>query len=193
MNLYEELELTKECSSEEIKQQYRSLANRYHPDKQGGDADKFKRIKLAYEVLSDPKRREEYNRTGNTKPPTNHRSDAYEQLSVIFDNIVTHFDVDNEPLINIMKNEVVNILVNAQNNQAACEKSLQRLNVVRNKLRKKNKDDDDMLMFFLKQKIEIRQQELQEYPDRIAACGAMLEILEDYEYGYVELPSSILG
>jgi len=193
MTLYEELELTKECTSEEIKQQYRLLANRYHPDKQGGDADKFKRIKLAYEVLSDPKRREEYDKTGATKPFSDFRADAHEQLSVIFDGIVSQFDADNEPLINIMKNEVVNLLINAKNNQAACEKSLQKLNVVRNKLRKKNKDSDDMLTYFLDRKIEIRKQELSEYPDRIQACNVMLEILEDYEYGYMELPQSIIG
>ena len=191
MNLYEELELQKDCTAEEIKQQFRSLANKYHPDKQGGDAEKFKRIKLAYEVLSDPKRREDYDKTGNTKPPSNFRSDAFEQLSIIFDGIVSQFDVDNEHLINIMKNEVINLLINAKNGQAACEQSLHRLNVVRNKLKRKNNEGDDMLRYFLERKISIREQELSEFPDRIQSFGVMLEILENYEYGYIELPISM--
>ena len=65
MNLYDELELSKDCTSEEIKQKYRLLAQIYHPDKAVfGDEEKFKRIKLAYETLSDPVKRAEYDSTG---------------------------------------------------------------------------------------------------------------------------------
>ena len=48
--LYDELELPKNCTSEEIKQKYRILAQLHHPDK-GGDPQRFKRIKVAYEIF----------------------------------------------------------------------------------------------------------------------------------------------
>src|SRR5262249_10135385 len=51
------------ASDKEIKKKYRKLAKKYHPDKTGGDKSKehkFKEISAAYEVLSDPKRRGQY-------------------------------------------------------------------------------------------------------------------------------------
>lgn len=47
-------------SEEEIKEAYRRLAHKYHPDMEGGDAVKFKEMHEAYEVLSNPYKRGVY-------------------------------------------------------------------------------------------------------------------------------------
>jgi molecular chaperone DnaJ len=61
---YETLGVNKEASTEDIKKAFRKLAHKYHPDKQGGDAAKFKEVNEAYSVLSDEKKRAEYNAYG---------------------------------------------------------------------------------------------------------------------------------
>jgi curved DNA-binding protein CbpA len=61
--LYETLGLTPAATAEEIKKAYRSLAQKHHPDKQG-DPETFRAIQAAYETLSDPDKRAEYDRTG---------------------------------------------------------------------------------------------------------------------------------
>ena len=58
--LYQELEIQPGASPEDIKRAYRRLALRHHPDKNPAGADKFKCISHAYEILSDPQRRELY-------------------------------------------------------------------------------------------------------------------------------------
>lgn len=57
---YKILGVSKTASSEEIKQAYRKAAGIHHPDKKGGDEEKFKEIKEAYDWLSDPKKRSEH-------------------------------------------------------------------------------------------------------------------------------------
>lgn len=62
-NYYEILGITKNASSEEIKKAYRTLARRYHPDRNPGNKaaeEKFKDINEAYEVLSDSSKRSQY-------------------------------------------------------------------------------------------------------------------------------------
>jgi curved DNA-binding protein CbpA len=71
MNLYEILEVGKEATDDELKRNYRRLAMKCHPDRNNGDDSKFIEITQAYEVLSDPERRKDYDATGNTKLNSN--------------------------------------------------------------------------------------------------------------------------
>ncbi|HET8580969.1 MAG TPA: molecular chaperone DnaJ [Candidatus Paceibacterota bacterium] len=63
---YQILGVAKNASEEEIKKAFRKLAHQYHPDKQGGDEAKFKEASEAYAVLSDKKKRAEYDAYGRT-------------------------------------------------------------------------------------------------------------------------------
>eukprot|EP00929_Paragymnodinium_shiwhaense_P005539 TRINITY_DN1076_c0_g2_i1.p1 TRINITY_DN1076_c0_g2~~TRINITY_DN1076_c0_g2_i1.p1 ORF type:complete len:517 (-),score=212.67 TRINITY_DN1076_c0_g2_i1:425-1975(-) len=60
---YKMLEVSKNANEKEIKTAYRKLAVKHHPDK-GGDPEKFKEITRAYETLSDPEKRQKYDRFG---------------------------------------------------------------------------------------------------------------------------------
>jgi molecular chaperone DnaJ len=65
---YEVLGVAKNASEQEIKQAYRKLAMKFHPDKNQGDKtaeEKFKEINEAYEVLSDAQKRSSYDQFGH--------------------------------------------------------------------------------------------------------------------------------
>ncbi len=62
-DFYKVLGVDKKAAADEIKKKYRALARDLHPDKTKGDAakeEKFKAVSEAYEILSDPKKRAEY-------------------------------------------------------------------------------------------------------------------------------------
>jgi molecular chaperone DnaJ len=63
VDLYKALEVSKDASQDEIRRSYRRLARKYHPDANPGDRgaeERFKEIQQAYEVLSKPEKRREY-------------------------------------------------------------------------------------------------------------------------------------
>jgi len=66
-NLYAVLEVDPQCSPEELKRAYRRLARKFHPDANTVDPEaeaNFKEVSQAYEILSDPDRRANYDRFG---------------------------------------------------------------------------------------------------------------------------------
>ena len=66
---YKVLGVERKASQDEIKKTYRKLAMKYHPDQNRGNKqaeEKFKDINEAYEVLSDPKKREKYDQLGSS-------------------------------------------------------------------------------------------------------------------------------
>ncbi len=67
---YDILGVSKNASEEEIKNAFRRLANKYHPDKGGGPESeaKFKEINEAYQVLSDRQKRSTYDQFGSAEP-----------------------------------------------------------------------------------------------------------------------------
>jgi len=62
---YQILGVSRSASSDEIKQAYRKLAHKHHPDK-GGDEKKFKEINEAYQTLSDKEKKSQYDNFGTT-------------------------------------------------------------------------------------------------------------------------------
>lgn len=85
MNYYEVLQIKNNASSQEIKQAYRKLAKKYHPDSQNDFAnhEEIIRLNAAYEVLNNPEQRHLYDRTlgGNSVTAVKYREEKSNDAS----------------------------------------------------------------------------------------------------------------
>jgi len=95
-DFYDVLGVPKGASLEEIKRAYRKLALKNHPDKNPGDKqaeERFKEATIAYEVLSDPKRREEYDNRGHRSYAKQHAREVEFDAMDLEDLLGRHADL----------------------------------------------------------------------------------------------------
>ena len=181
---YDELGLLKNCSFDEIKQKYRILAQLHHPDK-GGDEEKFKRIKLAYEVLSDPIKREHYDSTGDHYDDINIDTEVLARLSNMISQYSQQINPEFDDLILKMKFDLNHAQEQTNINIISCNALIDKLNIVANKIKLKQKGEN-LLKSFVEKKIKVHHTELINHKRALIVFARMLKILEDYHYGHNE-------
>lgn len=190
MTLYEELGLQPNCTMDQIKLKYRILAGIHHPDK-GGDEERFKRIKFAYEVLSDPERRRQYDESKTTDEPVDQHKEAISNLAEVFFAIIPNFDCLGGNLIEAMKNEINRVKAVAFKSLVENDKYISNLEVVKNKLKMKNPEKENIILSFIEAQLETRLRDKMLFEKRISISDLMLSILDDYQYGFIELINEV--
>ena len=181
MNLYQELELPANCSQEDIKRQYRTLAHQHHPDR-GGDAERFKRISIAYAVLSDVARRAEYDRTGQFVQDNNIRGEALGRLGNMINHYVPGLNADVEDLIVKMQMDINQESQRLENEIANARRQIHNATAAHKKLWVKN-SGENILKVFVENFIERRETDLINLARSQTVLTTMKEILADYHYG----------
>ena len=183
--LYDELELPKNCTSEEIKHKYRILAQIHHPDRPGGNEEKFKRIKLAYETLGDPTKRAHYDSTGEHYDDTNIDNEVYTRLANMISHFTQHINPDVDDLILRMRVDIHQAQHQANNVILECNNTIKKLNTIAQKIKMK-KEGENLLKTLVEEKITQRQHELTTHRRTLIVFAKMLETLEDYHFSLEE-------
>ena len=179
-SLYDDLELPKTCTSEEIKQKYRILAQLHHPDK-GGDVEKFKRMKLAYEVLSDPIKREHYDSTGDHYNDINIDSEVMGRLAFMVSQFVQHINPEFDDLILKMKIEIRSLQQLTTNAIVECNDLIAKFNIISKKIRLK-KEGENLLKLVVDKKVLGLHNEVINHKRGLIVFARMLEVLDDYHF-----------
>jgi curved DNA-binding protein CbpA len=178
--LYDELELPRNCTFEEIKQQYRTLAQIHHPDK-GGNEEKFIRLKEAYETLIDPIKRTHYDSTGEHYEDTNINNEVNTRLSNMIPHFTQQINPELDDLILKMKVDIYEAQRNTNNSINMCNDLIRRLTIISSKIKLKQ-NGENFLKSIVDTKIILKQSEVANYKRTLLVFDKMLEILEDYHY-----------
>jgi len=179
--LYDELELPKNCTSDEIKQKYRTLAQIHHPDK-GGDEKKFIRIKEAYETLSDPIKRKHYDSTGDYYEDTNITNEVNNRLSNMITYHTQQINPELDDLILKMKVDIYDAQRNTNQAIVECNNTIRKLSIISKKIKLKQDEGENFLKSLVDVKITQRQNELTVHKRTLLVFDKMLEILDDYHF-----------
>jgi len=182
MTLYQELGVLSTSSQEEIRHNYKIYAQKYHPDKEDGDEERFKRIKLAYEVLSDPIRRQEYDRTGKFSAEFTIRNEALERLNNMINQYVPELNCEIDDPIIKMKSDINQTTQAVINQIDTCKRHIRNSKLTYEKLWTKSKGEN-ILKNFVESLIKRRESDLSNLTRQMIVFKLMLEILEDYHFG----------
>jgi molecular chaperone DnaJ len=88
VDLYAILGVQRDSSQDDIKRAYRKLARQCHPDLHGNCSEmeeKFKQVSMAYEILSDPAKRSQYDQFGTTRPGGGMGFEGFGNVSDVFE------------------------------------------------------------------------------------------------------------
>lgn len=155
-SLYEVLGVRKNATEATIRKRYRKLAAQYHPDRNTGDPEALQRyheVTEAYEVLSDPERRAEYDRTG----AAGRKRAQYEYdprlLSVLAPMVIqvlqelTHQDKLREvDVVNSLRVRIDTLLVNLRTQIQSMENAKSRLKVAEKRFKYKDGTEGETLL-----------------------------------------------
>jgi curved DNA-binding protein CbpA len=180
MNPYQELGLDPNCTAEQIKQQYRILAHQHHPDR-GGDAELFKRITLAYEVLSDPMRRAEYDQTGQIVQDNEVRNEAMSRFNNMINHYVPNSNNEIENLVFKMQVDIRNAAHQVVNEIADAQRRIHNAQVAYKKIKLKT-SGENILKGFVESLIASQESTIKTLSKRQLVFAFMLEMLDDYHY-----------
>ena len=188
MNLYEILGVVKDATMEDIKKAYRQLANKYHPDKDAGDNTLFIKIKEAYEILSDPVKRSQYDITGiatpgNIDPEERKIAEAKEFIATVLEAMVTNnaMDVETRSVIDVINTLIETNKAEVLKNITEIQRQISKRNKIIARFKKKS-SGENMFQLFLLSNNNKQLEQINKFKEYVLKMEFAAEFIKDYDY-----------
>jgi len=186
-DLYSVLGVEATASAEEIRRAYQEAAKRYHPDKDTGDEELFKKIKLAYETLIDPGRREIYDGTGLFEwADAETIADARAMVESLVANILNQDDLELEFL-----DIVFHVTDQLKKNIQICKEGIKLLEKRLKRIKKnKKKAKSDLILGVFNKKVDNLTSQLKTGKADLALNELSLKIADTCRYDFDTKPEA---
>lgn len=185
---YETLGVSKDASKAEIKDAFRKHARKSHPDRPGGDKEKFQREQKAYAVLSDQKTREQYDHTGeggSVVPTITQR--AFEELAALF-SAVFLANLNNIESIDILKTinlQIEGAMTKPRKTIVELQKRMQKIISAKSRMTHNSKNETpDIFNNIIEAELSATKHQITGEENNVAVCEKMLELAKNYVYEF---------
>lgn len=184
-NHYDVLGVARDATPEEIKAAFRKKSSEHHPDK-GGDAAAMQAVNRAYEVLSDPARRSQYDESGDDEQ-RNLEADAQGLLASLFQSAMASQDETIDP-VKWTFYQLQGKVTEAEAEVKAAHRYIEKLGRRRGTVRRKTADKPNLVHSLIDARIASIRKTIPQNERVAAVARAALEALKDYEYVEPEPP-----
>ena len=195
MTLYDDLGVPPDATEAEIKAAHRAHARRHHPDN-GGSMDAFTRGQRAYEVLIDPRRRQDYDETGSegvSDPEAAERAEVLDTIGkAVMDHIDGNVDLTRTDVLAHATQIVERALAEGRRNKAKFEAALERIDQAAKRFKLNTEGTADVVQQVLDGRRRQVLFQIDHCERAIRVQTKALEVLEGYSYR-LEEPLPVAG
>lgn len=179
-SLYEILGVPRNAIAAAIKEAYRRLAMKHHPDR-GGDRTIFQKIQEAYAVLSDPDRRAQYDKDGTIDVKPSLRQQAEHFLPQVAEAVFNACsDPDRFDLVAAMRSEMIQARLLLVPEQMALNNAERKLKKALKRIKRKN--GENLIAALLQERVDNIKRQAGAKEQQFQLYGEVLDVLKDYSY-----------
>lgn len=187
-NLYDDLGVPPNASLEEVKRAYRKGAQKAHPDKEGGDAQRFHAIQRAYDVLGDETKRRRYDASGETGAPPDPQALAIQTLAQVLGQVLEQVgDVEHTDIVRVMKEQFTAQIEVFHKQVRGTEKAKAKLERALKRFTRKV-EGENLMARFIEGRIKQCSFDIENVRMQIALGEQCLGMLGEYQYEVDERP-----
>ena len=183
-DLYQILGVRRSAAPEEIQRAYRRKAKTSHPDG-GGSVKAFSELSTAYTVLTDPNRRERYDRTGEIEParPNNLDVSAIEVIAQKLGLIIhAECDVTSVDIDALIEQAIRADIAERNAGISSLRRAMERARRLRDRVKRKTNGEDNMLARVLDWHETTAKSHIKQSEEAVSSMERALEILKDYSF-----------
>lgn len=193
MNPYEELGVGPDATDKEIRDAFKRLAKEHHPDLNGGDDERFKPIKAAYDLLTDPKTKKDYDDFGIVPgdQASQLRKRAMAECTRLFGAVLEEADPDKlhrVDLIGIMSAMAMQELEGHERNvkdlDALAKRYRKALKVIQKRMKRKETMKRDIFAMSLEQNIAKVDGAKAQARMHVDLWKEVMDVLTDHEFDF---------
>lgn len=181
MDPFKILGVDRKATLKEIKQKYKQLANQHHPDK-GGDEETFKLINLAYDILCDPIKKQNYIDSGVFYNDSTIHNDA----RIKVENLFLHFFSSHNPIMDdllfMIMREIENQNQQVQGHITNCKNAISKLKLVKSKIHLKE-GIENILENAINKTLDSWNLDIIKMDRELKVNEVSINILKNYHYG----------
>lgn len=186
MNPYKILGLDKSATPMEIRKAYKQLASKHHPDKPGGDKERFQEVKAAYEILIDEKSRAHFDKTGTVEGILDPRDHAIQGMMQLISSLIddgSAFETEN--IFRVAEKLVANKRQSDKADSKRMEKYLNKLNKLLKRVIRRDGGENLVSRLIDERILNVERTIAAKLMD-VEVGKIMLDMLKNYDYDDID-------